>query len=388
MSIFEKADRLKKLPPYLFSEIDRKKREIKARGIDLIDLGIGDPDLPTPDHIIQAMQTAAADPGNHHYPPYSGMAEFRSAAAQWFKQRFGVTLDPEKEVLALIGSKEGIAHIPLAFVNPGDVALVPSPGYPVYNAATLFAGGESYFMPLLSRNSYLPDLEAIPAAILKRAKILFLNYPNNPTAALADAAFFKKVAAFAHKHKILVCHDAAYTEVAFDGYCAPSFLETQGAKEVGIEFHSLSKTYCMTGWRVGFAVGNAEAIEGLAAVKSNVDSSLFQAVQVAAIKALQHDQTCVKEMNTQFGRRRDLMVQGLKAAGFEFEIPKATFYVWAKVPAGYTSAQFAAKLLETGVVVTPGNGFGEPGEGYFRMAMTQQAERIEEAIKRIRALSF
>ena len=268
------------------------------------------------------------------------------------------------------------------------MALVPSPGYPVYNAATLFAGGESYFMPLLSRNSYLPDLEAIPAPILKRAKILFLNYPNNPTAALADAAFFKKVAAFAHKHKILVCHDAAYTEVAFDGYCAPSFLETQGAKEVGIEFHSLSKTYCMTGWRVGFAVGNAEAIEGLAAVKSNVDSSLFQAVQVAAIKALQHDQTCVKEMNTQFGRRRDLMVQGLKAAGFEFEIPKATFYVWAKVPAGYTSAQFAAKLLETGVVVTPGNGFGEPGEGYFRMAMTQQAERIEEAIKRIRALSF
>ncbi|RPI73015.1 MAG: aminotransferase class I/II-fold pyridoxal phosphate-dependent enzyme, partial [Desulfobacteraceae bacterium] len=251
MSLFEKADRLKKLPPYLFSEIDRKKREVKARGIDLIDLGIGDPDLPTPDHIIRAMQTATADPGNHHYPPYAGMTEFRSAAAQWFKQRFGVTLDPEKEVLALIGSKEGIAHIPLAFINPGDVALVPSPGYPVYNTATLFAGGEPYFMPLVSRNRYLPDLEAIPANILKRAKLLFLNYPNNPTAALADAAFFNKVVAFAQKHKILVCHDAAYTEVAFDGYRAASFLETPGAREVGIEFHSLSKTYCMTGWRVG-----------------------------------------------------------------------------------------------------------------------------------------
>jgi LL-diaminopimelate aminotransferase len=386
--MFEKSERLKKLPPYLFSEIDRKKREVKARGIDLIDLGIGDPDLPTPNHIVQAMQTAAADPHYHHYPPYPGMSEFRAAAAAWFQKRFGVALDPEKEVLALIGSKEGIAHIPLAFINPGDVALVPSPGYPVYNVATLFAGGESYFMPLLSRNGFLPDLEAIPDKIIQRAKILFINYPNNPTAALADPEFFKRVVAFARKHKILVCHDAAYTEVAFDGYRAPSFLETEGAKEVGIEFHSFSKTYCMTGWRVGFAAGNAEAIEGLAAVKSNVDSSLFQAIQVAAIKALQHDQTCVKEMNIVFGQRRDLMVKGMRAAGFEFEIPKASFYLWVKVPAGYTSAQFAGKLLESGVVVTPGNGFGEPGEGYFRIALTQSEERIAEAIKRIKGLSF
>ena len=389
MNIFEKAERLKKLPPYLFKEIDRKKSEVRARGVDIIDLGIGDPDLPTPPHIIEALKKAAEDPGNHRYPSYSGMGDFKEAVAKWYQERFGVELDPDTEVVSLIGSKEGIAHFPLAFVNPGDVALVPAPAYPVYHIATMFAGGESYFMPLLSENRFLPDLNAIPDEITSRARIMFINYPNNPTSAVADLEFFRKVVEFARNNNILVCHDAAYTEMAFDGYRPPSFLAADGAKEVGIEFHSLSKTYNMTGWRIGFAVGNREAIDGLGAIKSNIDSGVFQAVQMAGIEAIRGDQSCVRDMVQVYSRRRDLMVKGLQDVGFEVESPRATFYLWIKVPEGYTSAELTERLLEdAGLVVTPGNGFGEPGEGYFRIALTQKRERLAEAVQRLKALSL
>jgi LL-diaminopimelate aminotransferase len=386
--MFDKAERLKRLPPYLFKEIDRKKAEVRAKGVDIIDLGIGDPDLPTPSHIIEAMQEAVVDPPNHRYPSYSGMLEYRAAVAEWYKRRFKVDLDPEKEVLALIGSKEGIAHLPLAFINPGDVSLVPTPAYPVYNTATIFAGGESFFMPLTAEHRFLPDLEVIPEDVARKAKLLFINYPNNPTAAVADMKFFERVVSFARQNKILVCHDAAYSEIAYNGYRPPSFLQAEGAKEVGVEFHSLSKTYNMTGWRIGFAVGNSEAIEGLGAIKSNVDSGVFQAIQKAAIKALKHDQYCVKEIGKVYTKRRDLMVDGLRKAGFELDAPKASFYLWVRVPHGYTSAQLATRLLEKGVVVTPGNGFGEPGEGYFRIALTQKRERLAEALERIRAVQL
>jgi len=385
MTTFERAERLGKLPPYLFKEIDRKKTEMKAKGVDIIDLGIGDPDLPTPRHIIEALKEAVENPATHRYPAYAGMPAFKKAVAQWYKERFGVDLDPEKEVLALIGSKEGIAHLPLAFISPGDISLVPTPGYPVYNVATLFAGGASYFMPLLRDNGFLPDLSAIPDDAAKRAKVMFINYPNNPTAAVAEVDFFNRVVEFAREKGILVCHDAAYTEIAYDGYRPSSFLEAEGAKDVGIEFHSLSKTYNMTGWRVGFAVGNSDAIEGLGAIKSNVDSGVFEAVQMAGIRALLGDQSCVKDVIGVYTERRDLMVQGLRDAGFELDSPKASFYLWIKVPEGYTSARLATRLLEEGVVITPGNGFGEPGEGYFRIALTQKKERLAEAIQRIKA---
>jgi len=389
MEMFEKAERLKRLPPYLFKEIDRKKAEVKGRGVDIIDLGVGDPDLPTPQHIIEALKRGAEDPANHRYPSYSGMDDFNGTAAAWYKTRFGVDLDPASEVVTLIGSKEGIAHFPLAFVNPGDVVLVPSPAYPVYNISTIFAGGEPFVMPLLEKNGFLPDLSAIPDDVLKRSRILFINYPNNPTAAVAELDFFREMVALANKHQILICHDAAYTEMGFDGYRPHSFLEVEGAKEVGIEFHSLSKTYNMTGWRIGFAVGNRKAIEGLGAIKSNIDSGAFQAVQIAGMEALQGDQACVAEMIRIYQERRDIMARGLQSVGFELQVPKATFYMWGKVPAGYTSAQLATRLLEeAGVVVTPGNGFGAPGEGYFRIALTQKKERIEEAIERLRKMSL
>ncbi|RJR27052.1 MAG: LL-diaminopimelate aminotransferase [Desulfobacteraceae bacterium] len=389
MERYEKAERLRKLPPYLFKEIDRKKAEVKARGVDIIDLGVGDPDLPTPTHIIEAMKKAVEDPLNHRYPSYSGMEGFREAVADWYKDRFGVSLEPLKEVLSLIGSKEGIAHFPLAFVNMGDIVLVPSPAYPVYHIGTLFAGGQSYVMPLREENGFLPDLDAIPKDIASRARVIFINYPNNPTAAVADLEFFERVVAFAKKYGLIVCHDAAYTETSFDGFRPSSFLEVKGARQICIEFHSLSKTYNMTGWRIGFAAGNASAIEGLGAVKSNIDSGVFQAVQMAGIAALRGDQTCVRDMCKIYQARRDLMVDGLRAAGFRLEKPKASFYLWVKVPEGYTSTSLAARLLEeSGLVVTPGNGFGDPGEGYFRIALTQKEERIKEAIGRIKAMAF
>jgi len=389
MITIEQADRLKQLPPYLFAELDRKKAEAKSRGVDVIDLGVGDPDLPTPDNIIAKLAEAAKDPRYHRYPSYTGMNDFRKAVGRWYKKRAGVELEPIQEVVSLIGSKEGIAHIPLAFINPGDIALVPSPAYPVYAIATMFAGGIPYEMPLLKENHFLPDLAAIPSDILGRAKMMFLNYPNNPTAAPATLDFFKTVVDFAEKHDIMICHDFAYSEMAFDDYIPPSFLETSGAKEVGIEFHSLSKTYNMTGWRIGWAAGNAKIIGGLGRIKSNIDSGIFEAIQVAGIEALEGDQQCLADMRRIYTERRDILVGGLKKLGINVEPPKATFYVWFEVPSGYTSAGFAELLLaKSGIVATPGNGFGAPGEGYVRMALTVSKERIAEAVARIADIGF
>ena len=386
---FELAERLKRLPPYLFAEIDKKKREARARGVDLIDMGIGDPDLPTPPHIIEALKRGAENPANHRYPEYEGLLEFRRAVANWYRQRFGVTLKPETEVLTLIGSKEGTAHMPLAFVNPGDVVLVPDPGYPVYAAGTWFAGGQPHFMPLQRANGFLPDLDAIPDDVARRAKLMYVNYPNNPTAAVVEKGFFVQVVAFARRHGILVCHDAMYSELRFDGYRPPSFLETPGALEVGVEFHSLSKTYSMTGWRIGFCSGNATAIAGLGKVKTNVDSGVFQAVQEAGIAALTGPQDIPEQYRRTYQERRDVVVAGLRSLGWDVDVPKAAFFVWAPVPGGLDSRAFAARLLdEAGCVVTPGVGFGPSGEGFYRIALTIDAKRLREAMDRLRSLKL
>ncbi len=389
MIAIEKAERVKSLPPYLFKELDRQKEAVRSQGVDIIDLGVGDPDLPTPRHIIEALSRAADDPANHRYPSYTGMKAFNAAAARWYQKRFNVDLDPEREVVTLIGSKEGIAHLPLAFIDPGDVALVPSPAYPVYNIGVRFAGGHSYFMDLTLQNEFLPDFAAIPPEIAEKAKLMFINYPNNPTAAVAPKSFFEKVVDFARRYQIIVCHDAAYTEMAFDGYRPTSFLEVPGAKDVGIEFHSLSKTYAMTGWRIGFAVGRAEVIEGLGQVKSNIDSGAFQAIQLAGIVALEGDQTCVNKMNAEYQARRDILVDGLSKLGLAVLKPKATFYVWVGIPKGFSSADFAGRLLKkAGVVATPGNGFGAAGEGYIRMALTVSQKRMQEAVERLGAIDW
>jgi LL-diaminopimelate aminotransferase len=385
----EKAERLKHLPPYLFKELDRQKEAVRAKGVDIIDLGVGDPDIPTPPHIIEALKRAAEDPANHQYPSYTGMGEFNAAVARWYKKRFHVGLDAGSEVVTLIGSKEGIAHIPLAFIDTGDVALVSSPGYPVYQIGTQFAGGQPYFMDLLKENGFLPDLKAIPSDVAKQATLMFINYPNNPTAAVATKEFFESVVAFAEEHNIIVCHDAAYSEMAYDGFKPMSFLEVEGARSVGIEFHSLSKTYNMTGWRIGFAVGCSEVIEGLGQIKSNIDSGAFQAVQLAGIAALEEDQACVEEMKRTYQQRRDILVDGLTSLGFSVEKPKATFYLWIEVPDGFTSAGFSGRLLtEAGIVTTPGNGFGAAGEGYVRMALTVTSERIRETVDRMKSIGF
>jgi LL-diaminopimelate aminotransferase len=385
----EMAKRIEQIPPYLFAEIDKKKEEMRNKGVDIIDLGIGDPDLPTPQVIIERLKETSGDPKNHRYPSYEGMIEFRTAVTQWFEKRFGVKCNPRTEVFTLIGSKEGIAHIPLAFVNPGDYVLVPSPGYPVYRVSTLFAGGTPYFLPLRKENGFLPKLSEIPEAVAKKAKLLFINYPNNPTSAIAEKPFFEEVVAFARRHEIIVCHDAAYSEVAFDGYRPLSFFEVEGAKEVGIEFHSLSKTFNMTGWRIGFAVGCSEIISVLGRVKTNIDSGVFQAIQEAGIAALNHFETPLPEIIKVYEKRRDVMIQGLREIGLEVDPPRATFYLWIRVPKGYTSAQFAALLLEQGgIVATPGNGFGDEGEGYIRMALTVDEKRCKETIDRLKGIKY
>ena len=350
---------------------------------------MGDPDLPTPPKIIEAMIKAVQDPANHHYPSYSGMYDFKVAIAEWYKDRFSIKLDPESEVMVLIGAKEGVAHIPLAFMNPGDVALVPTPAYPVYNIGTLFAGGKPYFLPLLKENGFLPDLASITDEIARKAKIIWLNYPNNPTAAIADRDFFETVVKFAHKYNIIVCHDLTYSEIAFDEYKPMSLLEIEGAKDIGIEFHSLSKTFNMTGWRIGFAVGNKELIRGLGSIKSNIDSGLFQAIQVAGIEALRANRESILGIKKIYARRRDIMVKGLRESGFTVNPPKATFYLWVPVPRPYTSVDMATRLLEeAGVVITPGNGFGYPGEGYLRLALTKNENRLLEAIERIKNIGL
>lgn len=383
------ANRIEQLPPYLFAEIDLKMDELKSRGVDVIDLGIGDPDIPTPSNIINALKAAADDPENHRYPSYVGMLSFREAVSGWYRKRFGVSLEAQSEVLTLIGSKEGIAHAPLAFIDPGDIVLVPNPGYPVYRVATTFAGGVPYDMPLLKENDFLPDLDSIPENVLRQAKMMFLNYPNNPTTAVTDEDFFEKVVDFASKNDILVCHDAAYTEIAFDDLKPPSFLQVDGAQEVGIEFHSLSKTFNMTGWRLGFCVGNKKAIAGLGKIKTNIDSGAFQAIQYAGIEALNNYTLGIEERRTIYEERRDIICKGLEEVGLNYYPPKATFYVWFEVPRGVSSKDYASKILtETGIVVTPGNGFGVDGEGYIRVSITIGRERLIEAVKRLKDLGL
>lgn len=379
------ADRINSLPPYLFATIDRARQDAIKKGVDVINLSIGDPDLPTPSHIVEAMRISLGNPARHRYPSYEGMLSFRDAAAKWYKKTMNIDLDPENEVLTLIGSKEGIAHIPLAFLNPGDVSLVPDPGYPVYNIGSILADGKPFKMPLLEENDFLPDLDAIPSDVAKKAKIMFLNYPNNPTSATATAKFFEEVVDFANENEVLVIHDNAYSEMTYDGYKASSFLNTSGAKEVGIEMHSLSKTYNMTGWRLGFAVGNRDILAGLGKVKTNVDSGAFEAVQEAGIAALSGPQDCVRDMNLVYKDRRDALITGLNELGLDVKPPRATFYVWVKVKG--KSLDFTKMLLEkSGIVATPGVGFGEYGEGYIRFALTQSVERINEAVERMRKL--
>jgi len=383
----ETANRIKRLPPYLFVEIDRIKKKAISEGRDIIDLGVGDPDKPTPMHIIEHLYEAARNPENHRYAMDMGLLQLREAIARWYKHRFNVELDPETEVLPLIGSKEGIAHIPLAFINHGDEVLIPDPCYPPYKSGTIFAGGVPYLMPLLAENDFLPDLEAIDYQVAKRSKIMFINYPNNPTSAVATEDFFRKVVSFAEENNIIVCHDAAYSEMSFDGYKPSSFLQQEGAKEIGVEFHSLSKTYNMTGWRLGFVCGRPEVISALRTVKSNIDSGIFQAVQFAGIVALEGEQTHIDELNTMYQKRRDVLVDGLNNLGWKVAKPKATFYVWIPVPSGYTSNELTKSLLEKAdIVTTPGVGFGPNGEGYIRMALTVSEERLKEAVERIKRL--
>jgi len=379
------AERLKKLPPYLFARLDEMKAQAQERGVDVIDLGVGDPDLPTPKPILERMKKAIENPQHHRYPTYEGMYSFRDAVAKWYKKRFGVSLDPEDEVIALIGSKEGIGHLPLAFVNPSDVVLFTDPGYPVYYGATVLAGGEPFAVPIVEENNYLPNIESIPEDVLKRSKLFFLNYPNNPTAAVAPLEFFEKLIEFAKDRKIIICHDAAYTEIYF-GEPPCSILQVEGAKEVAIEFHSLSKTFNMTGWRIAMAVGNKEVVQALKKVKTNIDSGVFQAIQEAAIEALEMTPG-VEQMRSIYRKRRDVFVEGLTKSGYEVALPKATFYVWFRTPDKSDSIGFCARALEkAGVVLTPGVGFGEHGEGYVRAALTVSQERLEEAAYRLSKL--
>ena len=380
------TERIKKIPPYLFATIDIKKAEARAKGMDIVDLGIGDPDLPTPDFIVDAMADAIRKPENHNYPPYEGTLAFREAVARWYQHRFGVTLDPKKEVISLIGSKEGIAHAFLTFLDPGDIALLPDPGYPAYKVNALIAGGVPYMVPAPASQNYEPDLEAIPADVMKKAKLIFLNYPGNPTGALASDAFYVRAIAFAKKHDILICTDMAYSEVYYEGQKPRSILEFPGAKDVAIEFHTLSKTFNMTGWRIGMVVGNAEAVQALGKIKTNMDSGIFKAIQEAVIPALDEKaDSFVAMQNAIYQKRRDIIVNGLNDLGWNMQAPKATFYIWAPVPKGYTSESFVLTLLDTiGVLVVPGNGYGDNGEGYFRISITTSEERLHEAIARLK----
>ncbi len=383
------ANRLSKLPPYLFAEIDAMKQQALKEGKDIINLGVGDPDLPTPPHIVESLKNAVEDPSKHHYPSYVGMPAFRESMANYYKNTRNIELNPATEVQSLIGAKEGVGHIPLAFVDPGDIVLIPDPAYPVYESGTYFAGGEPYFMPLLAENGFLPDIDAVPADILDRAKLMFINYPNNPISAVCDMSFFEKVIAVAKKHNIIVIHDAAYADVVFDGYRMPSFLETPGAKDVGIEIYSLSKTYNMTGWRIAAALGNAEIVGGLGKIKTNLDSGVFEPIQHAAITALDSSQDCVIENNKIFQDRRDVLVDGLNSIGWKVDKPKATFYVWIRIPEGAKSSEITKRLIqEAAIVTTPGNGFGPHGEGYIRMTITTPKDRLEETVSRMAKMQF
>ncbi len=380
----KRAKRIDQVPEYLFVQISRKIAEKRARGIEVISFGIGDPDLPTPRPILDELKAASEDAATHRYPESEGLPEFREAVTDWYGRRFGVDLDPETEALSLIGAKEGIGHLPLAVLDPGDTALAPDPGYPVYSVGTLFAGAESHMLPLTEENGWLPDLDAIPEEVARSASLLWINYPNNPTGATAEPDFFESAVAFGRKYDVAVIHDGCYTEVAFDGYRPPSFLEADGAKEVGVEFHSLSKTYNMTGWRLGMAVGNAELIEALRVVKSNLDSGVPQAVQRMGIAALCLGEDVIDERNAVYQGRMDRVVEALRSIGLSVERPRASLYVWARVPEGYTSAEFSERLLdERDVLVSAGSGYGEYGEGYVRLSMTVSDEGVDRAVDRI-----
>lgn len=375
---------MQNLPPYLFARIEKKIAEAREKGLDIINLGIGDPDLPTPRHIIDRMSQAIYDSANHQYPTSIGLIEFRRAVSGWYSRRFGVELDPASEIVTLLGSKEGIAHISSSYLNRDDINLVPDPGYPVYGIGTSLAGGKNYIMPLKRENGFLPVLEDIPADIARKAKLMFLNYPNNPTGVVADLSFFAKVIEFAKQYDILICHDAPYSELYFDGLKPPSILQVEGAREVAIEFHSLSKTYNMTGWRIGWAAGNSYAIEVLGRFKSNIDSGVFQAIQYAGIEALEGSQECVDKMRAVYQERRDVAMSGLQSMGWSINPPQGSFYFWIPVPKGYTSASFCELVLEkAGVIVTPGSGYGDYGEGFFRIALTVGIDRLKEALTRM-----
>ncbi len=379
------AHRIAELPPYLFAEIDRKKEAKQAQGIDVISLGIGDPDMPTPDRIVDAMGKAIRNPANHQYPSYYGAKRYREACAEWMSRRFGVSVDPDDETLALIGSKEGIAHVFFAFVDPGDYTLVPGCGYPVYHTGGILAGGQTHWMPMTEENGFLADFESTPAEVLAKAKMMFLSYPNNPTSAIATPEYFDRAIAFAREHDLLIIHDNAYSEIGFDGYKPPSFLERPGAKDVAIELFSCSKSYNMTGWRVAFAAGNSAAIKALGTVKSNIDSGVFTAVQDAAIEAMLGLQE-VDDLSAVYQRRRDMVMPALDKIGLRAHPCKGTIYVWARVPEGHTSAGFAEKVLEeANVIVAPGNAYGPSGEGYIRISLATPDDRLEEAIARIEA---
>ena len=379
------AKRVEELPPYLFAQISKVIAAKKARGIDVVTFGIGDPDLPTPPHILAALHRAADDPVNHRYPESEGLPQLRGAIARWYERRFEVAFDPEREALALIGSKEGIAHMALTLIDPGDVALVTDPGYPVYEIGTTFAGGVAVKLPLRRESGWLPDLDAIPEDLAARARVLWLNYPNNPTAAVADLAFFEKAVAWAKEYDVSICHDNPYCDVAFDGYRPLSVFQAPGARDVAIEFNSFSKIYNMTGWRIGMAVGNAELVDALMRVKSNIDSGIPQAIQEMAIEAVDGPQDVIADHNAIYQRRRDRIVETLRAIGLEVDPPRASLYVWAKLPEGVTSGDFAARLIEEcGVVVTPGRGYGVNGEGYVRLSVTIADDRMEEGLRRLR----
>ncbi len=380
------TEKIKNIPPYLFAEIDKRKAAAKAKGIDIIDLGIGDPDLPTPNYIIEEMVRALHDPATHNYPPYEGILPFRQAVADWYLDRFKVNLDPNTEVISLIGSKEGIAHAFLTFLDPGDTALMTDPGYPVYKVATIMANGIPYLLPINEANNYEIDFENIPPEVAKNANILFVNYPNNPTAATAIDEYLERLIAWGIKTDTLICMDLAYSEVYYDDYKPRSILEFKDAKKIAIEFHSLSKTFNMTGWRIGMAVGNKEAVQALGKIKTNIDSGIFKAIQLAGIKAFSQYKEITAKHNQIMQARRDILVDGLNSNGWQIKKPKATFYVWSKIPAPYTkSTDFAIDLLEkTGVLVVPGVGYGINGEGYFRMSITTKEARLTEAVQRIK----
>ena len=380
----EISNRIKEIKPYLFMEISRKIAAKRAEGADVISFGIGDPDIPTPDHIVNSIIEASKVSANHRYPESDGLPEFRKVISEWYNKRFSVSLNPNTEIVPLIGAKEGIAHFPLCVMNPGEIGIVPDPGYPVYSIGNLFAGGETFYAPLKEENEWLVDLEAIPSEIAKRAKLMWLCYPNNPTGAIASAEYFESAVKFCKQNDIILCHDACYSEIAYDGYKPISLMEIDGAKEISIEFHSLSKSYNMTGWRAGMAVGNEELIKVLTIVKSNIDSGIPQAIQYGAMEALTASQECIQDNIDIYTRRRDKVINALQAIGLEIVPPKAGLYIWVRIPKGFTSAEFATALLdEKDLVVTPGSGYGEYGEGYIRFSLTLNDSDLDRGIDRL-----